>query len=306
MKSIVRIYLQSALVLGVGCTPVMAQFGGGPFNGLRDYAKTVTIGIDTPGSGGSGVIVGKDGNKYYFLTAAHVAASGSPTKEEFWAHSLSSSNDKKYRIARLWQPKEFAGKDLAIGSFETSDKLEIALVFPVDIEEFVPLPPKLPTDTWSIAGSMNGREYDKDWDIQGPPIVAGVSLPTGAVQVPLFRVSEANMQSRANGNQNGYEAIYAATSTVPGMSGGGVFAARLCPQFMHNGRNVWGAYPGLIAIHGMSESYKESQGRSGVSLGVPLDLVAKYLGKNAKTLGIPIGRAYYDKMIELCINKGMF
>ena len=153
---------------------------------------------------------------------------------------------------------------------------------------------------------MNGREFDKTWKIQGPPVVAGISLPTGAIQVPLFRISTAEMQSRANGNQNGYEAIYAATSTVPGMSGGGVFGARLCPNFSHNGRSSWGAYPGLIAIHGMSEGYGDGQGRSGVSLGVPIDLAISYLGDNAKALGIPIGKAYYNKVIGLCINKGMY
>jgi len=86
------------------------------------------------------------------------------------------------------------------------------------------------------------------------------------------------------------------------MSGGGVFGTRVCSA--HN--EIWinksfrpslfainmplsenwakfpgGAYPGLIAIHGMSEEYGSSGGRSGTSLGIPLDLFTDFLVNNA-------------------------
>lgn len=299
MKRLLKSCLQASLLLGVCCWQAKAQFGGGPFGGLKNYSKSATIGIDTPGTGGSGVVIGKTGNTYYFLTAAHVA-SGDPTKEEFWAYSPTGDGFKKYKITRLWQPKEFAGKDIAIGSFSSPDKIEVALIFPIDTKQFAS------EDAYKIYGSLNGREFDKEWQIQGPPIVAGISLPTGAITIPLFRFTVAEMQSRATGNQKGFEAVYAATSTVAGMSGGGVFGARGCPSFSYNNRTSWGAYPGLIAIHGMSEGYGDNQGRSGVSLGIPLDLVASYLGNNAKSLGIPIGKDYYNRVVELCINRGMY
>ena len=75
------------------------------------------------------------------------------------------------------------------------------------------------------------------------------------------------------------------------MSGGGVFSTRVCSDIneiktSESESSNWvrlpgGAYPGLIAIHGMSEEYGSSGGRSGTSLGIPLDLFTNYLVNNA-------------------------
>ena len=64
--------------------------------------------------------------------------------------------------------------------------------------------------------------------------------------------------------------------------GGGVFGARVCPDER-------GAYAGLLAIHGRSEGYGQSGGRSGTSLGIPLDSIKTFL-ENAKY--IPSGKNY--------------
>lgn len=40
---------------------------------VREIAKKITVRIDYPGENGSGVIIAKDGNNYYVLTAHHVA-----------------------------------------------------------------------------------------------------------------------------------------------------------------------------------------------------------------------------------------
>lgn len=283
--------------------------GSGPFEGLVDFAKKVSIGIETPAASGSGVIIGKKGNKYFFLTANHVA-SGNPKSEEFTAYSLLDGNAKRYEITEFVRPKALKGKDIAIGIFESSDDLELALIFPIDVKEFVPLPPTLPSDTWAIYGSMNGRQYDRTWDIQGPPLIGGISIPTASITVPIFRHTPGQIQTRAPGNKDGYEMIYNAVSTVRGMSGGGVFAARVCPEAPldpdNSSRQSWGAYPGLIAIHGRSEEYGNSGGRSGASLAVPIDLIANYLGKNANKYGIPIGRKYYDELARQCVSNGMY
>ena len=51
----------------------------------------------------------------------------------------------------------------------------------------------------------------------------------------IFRYSPLLIQSRAKGNQKGYEVVYSAISTVPGMSGGAIIAARDCPFSYVNG-----------------------------------------------------------------------
>lgn len=285
-------------------------FGGsGPFEGLAYFARRVTIGIETPVTSGSGVIIGRKGNKYFFLTAKHVA-SGNPESEEFTAYSLLGERQKRYKISKFIKPNVMEGKDIVIGVFESSDALEQALIFSIDVEKFVPPPPKLPSYTSKPVGSMNGRQYNTTWDIQGPPLIAGVSVPTAAITVPIFRYTPGQIQTRAPGNLDGYEMIYNAVSTVRGMSGGGVFAARMCPEFPldsdNPNRQSWGAYPGLIAIHGRSEEYANSGGRSGVSLGVPIDLFVDYLGKNARKYGILTGSKYYNEMARQCVNHSMY
>ena len=51
---------------------------------LKIYSKAVLVGIETPASSGSGVIIGKKNNQYLFITVKHVAF-GQPNKnEEYW------------------------------------------------------------------------------------------------------------------------------------------------------------------------------------------------------------------------------
>ena len=69
---------------------------------------------------------------------------------------------------------------------------------------------------------VHGNPWSSN-DIHGYPLVAGVSTPSKAINVPMFRTAIAYMQGKAVGNQNGYETIYSITSSVPGMSGGGLF-----------------------------------------------------------------------------------
>ena len=386
---------------------VEAMGGSGPFEGLKDYANSVTLGIETPASSGSGILIGKKGNKYFFLTASHVAISD-PKNEEYWVYSVAGGKQKKFQVISFERPAIFADKDIVIGSFESKDNLPIALIFPLNRDKGIlpdafgkttentdfhtetdqwiidgrdwPIVPQELRYTWIVYKTVNGRAYNKEWDIQGSPLIGGVSIPTKAVPVPLMRVTEAQMQARVNGNERGYEAIYQAISTVPGMSGGGIYAARTCPELIvtniasnegkiasnedikrlrdyykkmgyqdimliqlgftdevmdgrepvppdgmlmallrSNGFNsseevsankyrevkdeFLGLYPGVIAMHGMSEEYLTSGGRSGTSLGIPLDIFRDFFKKNSSKYGIIDGKAYNEKVIELCLNK---
>ena len=282
-----------------------------PFEFLKTYAESITIGIDTPASSSSGFLIGKKKDEYFFLTAGHVAISD-PSKEEYWVYRLGNGETKRYKVIKFIKPKEFQGKDIVIGSFKTKDILPLAIIFPIDKEKFVPSPPKLPFYTYDELGSYNDRYFNDEWEIQGSPIVSGISIPTRSITVPLFRHSDIEMLARAKGNQNGYEAIYLATSTVPGMSGGPIIGSRVCaqenpeyyrPSSWGVGWSDSGAYPGVIGLHGMSEEYSYSGGRSGTSLGIPLDLVVDFLGENADSYGVLVGRGYYDEVLKLCKQK---
>ena len=40
--------------------------------------------------------------------------------------------------------------------------------------------------------------------------------------------------------------------------------------------------------------------RSGTSLGIPLDLLVDFLGENADSYGVLIGKGYYDEVLKIC------
>lgn len=335
MPRLARYFLSSALLASLAWPSQATAMGGsGPFEGLQEAAKKTTLALETPASSGSAVIIGNKGSTYYFLTAAHVAQ-GDPQKEEFFVYS-SENGGKRYRVSTFDKPREFSNIDLMLGSFISNDKLGVALLFPLDksrgvlpsafgestqetdrfasIDQWIlegrrwqVIPQRL-SYNWVVWKSFNGRSYDKAWDIQGPPIVVGISLPTKALPVPLLRNMAVEILSRVPGNKDGYEMAYSSSSTVPGMSGGGVYAARVCPEIVikQNAERKWkddsGLYAGLIAIHGRSEEYGSSGGRSGVSLGIPINLVSGYLLSNAKRLGIPTADDYQKMVLDTCIN----
>jgi len=327
-KLIIKILLATSIFTSSSIQKVEAMGGSGPFEGIKEYAKSVTLGIETPASSGSGVIIGKKGDKYFFLTVGHVVV-GNPRNEEFWVYTVEGGENRKYRVNSFVKPEEFSDKDIAIGSFSTKDQLPISLIFPLDTNKNIDkshlsvgrscgfnfdtredecLEKLIPT-YWRY-GSFNGRSWDDEWKIQGMPIISGVSIPTRSITVPIFRSSTAQMQTRAFGNQRGYEAIYSATSTVPGMSGGPIYGSRVCrhdnsiasARFSTVVANH-GIYSGVIGMHVMSEQYLNTGGRSGTGLGIPLDLLVDYLGTNADRYGILTGEKYFNEVSNLCTQS---
>ena len=114
------------------------------------------------------------------------------------------------------------------------------------------------------------------------------------------------------------------SSTVPGMSGGPVLGKRFIscdsPTTKFNqdkdghemlykdaksivnmnrmvADNAIFGYLTLLGIHGRSEEY-HSGGRSGLSLGIPIDLIKDYLVDNSDRLGIPVTEKDVEKTIK--------
>ena len=273
-----------------------AQFGGGAFSGLKEVAKASVIGIETPFAGGSGVIIGRKGDRYFFLTARHVAQ-GNPQTEEFNIFTTGASPAE--RVDKFIYPDAFKGKDIAIGSFTSKKTYQLAPIFAITTHDSTDTGTRsngiiAAKNNYSIVDNAAGKVGNKQELIQGDAIVAGISIPTKSITVSLFRTSTASIQDRAPGNVDGYELIYISPSTVPGMSGGGVLAARMCPDW------VDGAFGGLIGIHGRSESYGSSNSRSGTSLGLPLDIFTDFFVKNSDTYGIPKGVSLQSMIEKRC------
>lgn len=329
---------------------------------LEGYASAASLPIETPANGGSITIIGKNGSKYTFLTAAHVI--GGTTKGETNSVDLSSQTGKEvYAKASIIKDFRSEGIDLAVGTFEYSGKSNLVVLpllnlapdakweddptqyktisvkcndqelvrYTCSSVRILPLesgacdwisingnlgkapcnsPPtiqqrqQISSGTYERqGGKVNGKEYDIRTATIGEFAIVGYSLPTKAITERVLRVSFAELKNILNRNKNGYNLIYEATSTVPGMSGGPVLAARLCPQidFSPGGTSNYGSYAGIIGVHGQSEEYGNTGSRSGISLGIPItnSAVVQYLTANAGSLGIPVGRNY-----ELSVKQG--
>ena len=217
------------------------------------------------------------GNVYTILTARHVIPSINEG-DEYYAYSLKSK--KRYRITSVEAPLGEKA-DIAIATFTAPEDLNLNI-----ISYFYTKPSGIGIPGSTMAKPRSG--VMKQWKIDTTGgRGAGISMPSGAVTVPIYRFTEFIIQERAYGNKDGYELLYAA-STVPGMSGGPIAGYRdLC-----NGSGV-----ALLAIHGRSEKY-HSGGRSGLSLGVPVDLIKDYLADNSERLGIPVTQEEIQKTIN--------
>ena len=347
------------LIIGGLISSISAPSRAEAFKALEYYAEHVTLPIETPNNGGSVTIIGKRGNTYTFLTAAHVIAATAKGEED--SVDLSSQAGKDL-FAKATIKKDFRsdGIDLAVGTFQYSGKsnLEVLPLFglapdakweddpsqykkvslPCDDKsleiECIKIPNvgdsancyftgtgtapcnKPPTVTVTkrlsngsyerFNGVYNGKTYYTKTGTIGNFVIAGYSLPSRAITARVMRVSFAAPQNLLAKNKDGYNLIYEATSTVPGMSGGPVIAARLCP--MLNEFRGFGAYAGIIGIHGKSEEYNYTSSRSGISLAIPIihPVVVNYLISNSKVLGIPTENTYMQKVESTCSKRNAF
>ena len=239
--------------------------------------KSVIVGIDTPAGSGSGVIIGKRGDVWTALTSKHVYEGSNTNEMEIY-----SPTTKKYYPVISTSAIAADEVDIGIIRFKSKDRLPLAILnFNLQTNEH---------PSQGTAGKEWGVLFDGG---RG----AGVSMPSGAVTVPILRYTEFALQERAEGNLNGYEMIYQA-STVPGMSGGPIIGYRGMNPVKVSSLPFGEVLPiGLIAIHGRSEDYIGG-GRSGMSLAVPVDLAKDYLTKNSDDLGIPMGYTQIENLLR--------
>ena len=209
---------------------------------VAKIAKGVTVRIESDNSQGSGAIIQQQAGQYIVLTAAHVVG-GSQVK-----YAVVTADDRRYQLTPA-AIQMLPGVDLAIITF-TSDRR-----YPV---------PKL--------GDANSST-------EGTTIyVSGFPSGTETIDQSIFSFTDGKVTANSSRPlKDGYAIIYS-NSTLPGMSGGGVF----------NDRGE------LIAIHGKGDIDTKIQTseinptvriKTGFNLGIPINTFQQLSAK----LGINIG-----------------
>jgi len=256
---------------------------GGRHHDLDSAIRQSVVSIQGPTSSGSGVVIGKAGNIYTILTAKHVTGGANDQAD---VDFLDGSP-----VIELKIQKEFPEVDLVVGTFQSNRP-----IVPAVINAFLPYP--APGTAELASPELNLRsKFDT---VTNKARVAGYSLPSKAITQRIFRVVDAQLIEKIKGNKNGYDLLYQ-SSTVQGMSGGPVLGFRDCS----NGRGFAlgispnSVFPSLLAIHGRSEDYRGGDGRSGVSLGIPIDnQILVYLKSIASQRGIPVGESNLRSLIN--------
>jgi tetratricopeptide (TPR) repeat protein len=202
---------------------------------VDQIAQKVTVLINSRSSGnGSGVIVAKQGNNYYVLTANHVVSR--PDQYEIVA-----ADGQQYQVDAK-TIKQFEGVDLALVSFSSSQSYSVA----------------------TLANYEIGLEDRMLVFVSGFPGVKAdaKSTPTRKFTGGTVASSEisAILAQNAYSLVNGYELVYTSLSQ-PGMSGG--------PVFDRLGRVVGinAATEGELTIN---DKGQETEIHLGRSLGVPM------------------------------------
>jgi S1-C subfamily serine protease/tetratricopeptide (TPR) repeat protein len=165
---------------------------------LNDLARKQTVRIENSGGNGSGVIIAKEGNSYYVVTAKHVVESDK-TKQEFTNNKLITYDQDTHNLTSTVVA---TGVDLAIVKFTSTNTYPIA-----QLGEISPN-----SDEIVLAGGFPGR------DKINSPLWQWQLNPGYVFDRETGKVKTQNQQSFGNG----YDIIYTSVS-YGGMSGGGVF-----------------------------------------------------------------------------------
>jgi tetratricopeptide (TPR) repeat protein len=208
-------------------------------------AQEITVRIDSSQHGnGSGIIIARQGNTYYALTAAHVVANQDDYK-------IVTPDGQDYEIDRE-TVKTFEGVDLAVIPFKSKKSYSVATLADYQIAS------ESPVNDRSITGGSTGT------------VVFLSGFPDKNSTTPTRKITAGrvvNQESSFLETQNsfslleGYELVYSNPSE-PGMSGGAVL-------------DRLGRVIGINAAAEGEIEYEPSSGKAteiylGQSLGVPI------------------------------------
>lgn len=272
-----------------------------PLEKIKNTARKVTVKIRTPGSPGTGVIIGKTNNSYYVLTAQHVVNVIAPKEKG----SITTNDNNQYF---------FTGKsvndlpnqiDLAVIKFESEKDYPIATLsnYQYDIDK---------NRNYGInnnkgKNNSNSLKQEKRYIfVSGYPITksdVGHIFNPGILYDDTGSAVSNPQVTNPETSFTGYQMLYT-NLTHPGMSGG--------PILNTNGH--------LIGIHGRADGKKIGKNNEiiqqylnefgspvrvkfGLSLGIPTNTFLDWYNQNSYNWGLKINNNSPDKMSLANLNQ---
>ncbi|MGB8688142.1 MAG: pentapeptide repeat-containing protein [Microcoleus sp.] len=222
---------------------------------VKTIAKEITVRIDYPEPSGSGVIIAKEGNIYYVLTAAHVMCEKNfiMCKDAVFTINIFTPEGSQKEKLNFNTVKKLPGVDLAVFSFTSSKKYRVA----------------------RLANS------DRISGINGTPVyVSGWPESDNSYQLSSYVFSGGKIADNSLGSvPDGYSLSYD-NATLPGMSGGPVLDA--------DGRVV------AIHGQGFNQEVDDKEGNQDLSvklelnLGIPINAFLQLAPKSGINLRVQI------------------
>lgn len=220
---------------------------------LDQKARLMTVRIENSGGNGSGVIVAREGNSYYVLTAEHVMVDVG-IKQLYLNHKLITHDQRTYTI----DPSEITyskGTDLAVVKFTSTQPYQVATLGNYNIAKDAVVFP----GGWPAPEKIRSQQWQ--WQLN-PGVVS-------SKEQGQFLTQDKSSFS------NGYDLVYSSV-TYGGMSGG--------PIFDRSGQ--------VIGIHGKADADRKenfSGNILGNSLGISIKTfigLAERLKLNPRSLQI--------------------
>jgi tetratricopeptide (TPR) repeat protein/S1-C subfamily serine protease len=200
---------------------------------LDRKARLVTVRIENSGGNGSGVIVARDGDSYYVLTADHVVTNVRTKNKELRLNQKIITHDQRTYTIDPSQIKRSGGTDLAVVKFTSTQPYQIATLGNYSIFNSAVVFP----GGWPAPSMVGSQQWQ--WQLS-PGKISGKERGEFVTQDKLSF-------------SNGYDLIYS-SNTYGGMSGG--------PVFDSEGR--------VIGIHGKAEGDGATGNILGNSLGISI------------------------------------
>jgi tetratricopeptide (TPR) repeat protein/S1-C subfamily serine protease len=207
---------------------------------LDRQARLVTVRIENSGGNGSGVIVARDGNSYYVLTAEHAIAN-KKTKQLYSNGKIATPDQRTYKISPN-DIKRSPGTDLAIIKFTSTQLHQVATLanYPLGDNSLVF------TGGWPAPKLINSQQWQ--WQLNPGQI--------RSKEKGEFQTQDKKSFSEA------YDLLHNSI-TYGGMSGG--------PIFDQLGR--------VIGIHGKGEGNISSTSILGNSVGTSIQTFLSFADK---------------------------